>query len=410
MKPNVFVTFCVMCLLAASCTTRDVYNPDRQEGDKTTDLTVPQDFDWSATRVFTGAFNAPVACAVEIHTAEECTENSLLATLALEGKQTKEFQIELPASSQTFYVKYPVKEGSKVMEVAVPATTDTRALQQVGIQLPEEVKKDEASLGQWYSESGSPGISTGKKGTLMFEDLYPSLGDYDFNDFVAQYHTYVKYRLAAAVSEIFDGYIQISINVQAIGGSLPYKLAVELPYVPGAGIKDITNNSDNGLAFELLNEDDAEHPAVLQLSGTESLTSGGFFNTDPEKEMQDMPSLTCIIHLKDNLGGLIFGESALHDCYANHASAFNFFLRDNAGKEIHLKGYKPSSLCSTPDAEYHSADNFVWGMKVPAVIPHPTEQTDITDAYPQFEDWVTSGGQQNRTWYTKPASGLILEP
>ncbi|MFQ8853502.1 MAG: LruC domain-containing protein [Bacteroides caccae] len=59
-------------------------------------------------------------------------------------------------------------------------------------------------------------------GTIMFEDQFPSLGDYDFNDFVANYQVLFEVSKAKEKDEYESKYIVIGLCLKAVGGVFPY--------------------------------------------------------------------------------------------------------------------------------------------------------------------------------------------
>lgn len=59
-------------------------------------------------------------------------------------------------------------------------------------------------------------------GTIMFEDQFPSLGDYDFNDFVANYQVLFEVSKAKEKDEYESKYIAIGLCLKAVGGVFPY--------------------------------------------------------------------------------------------------------------------------------------------------------------------------------------------
>ena len=65
-------------------------------------------------------------------------------------------------------------------------------------------------------------------GTLMFEDLWPAYGDYDFNDLVVNYKMQLYPNNKNMVKEMILG-----IRVKAIGGSLPYDLCLAIKGIKG---------------------------------------------------------------------------------------------------------------------------------------------------------------------------------
>lgn len=86
------------------------------------------------------------------------------------------------------------------------------------------------------------------------------------------------------------------------------------------------------------------------------------------------------------------------------------------GLEVHLKN-KPVSArfdmsllgrhddaSGYPQTSFVSANGMPWALELPTLWDHPVEQMDLVRAYPEFVDYVTSGGSRNKSWYRNPAS------
>ncbi|TMP82110.1 hypothetical protein CWB73_06370 [Pseudoalteromonas phenolica] len=46
-----------------------------------------------------------------------------------------------------------------------------------------------------------------------------------------------------------------------------------------------------------------------------------------------------------------------------------------------------------------NANQFPWALSITSDWKHPKESVDIRNAYPKFADWVTSSGEQEKSWY-----------
>ena len=99
----------------------------------------------------------------------------------------------------------------------------------------------------------------------------------------------------------------------------------------------------------------------------------------------------------------------------------NFFLvtlQESKTYEIHMSGYQPTSFYTTYAADmndhaagaavakdaaktYTAADKNVWALKVPVITRHATERTAFIDAYPLYNDWITTGNPSSALWYLK---------
>lgn len=406
MKSQKTTIQCIAALLltlTAACS-NDVYNPENQRTDKTTELKVPANFSWATTRCVDFTINTPVTTMISLYGDEQGKE--LLAEAVVTKEASTTLSLDLPTSQQVIYVEYSVK-GSKKM-VKQDLSTTTRA--NTSITLPEEV--------DWYNiETGDASKgditiympSKGQFGTLLFEDMYPSKGDYDMNDFVAGY--YIAPYYSVGNKETFYEGTDLQLQIRAIGGSNPYRLCIEFSSLLTSDIVDATgtyyttSSTNPNITLELLSS--ADQPVVFAVNGTNTLKEGNFFNTE-KPSSQSLPVVTLSIKrdLKDNVNassrfiGLTTSEN------------YNFFLQHIQNKqEIHLKGYSVAfaDAPNKADSRFATADNFVWGIKVPALIAHPMERTDISQAYPRFASWVTSGGTAEQDWYTNCNSSMVIQ-
>lgn len=73
--------FAIALPILFSCSPSDVY--DAEKAKHTTDLAVPADFDWSTTRIATYSIATPVDTRVSIYGDRSCTDQSMLADIAL---------------------------------------------------------------------------------------------------------------------------------------------------------------------------------------------------------------------------------------------------------------------------------------------------------------------------------------
>lgn len=80
---------------------------------------------------------------------------------------------------------------------------------------------------------------------------------------------------------------------------------------------------------------------------------------------------------------------------SNDASAYNKMLNANQ------KGY------------YISTEGLAWGICIPStkVWKWPKERKIITDVYPDFKNWVISGGEtENINWISNHNNDIFIKP
>ena len=199
------------------------------------------------------------------------------------------------------------------------------------------------------------------EGTLLYEDLYPSQGDYDMNDVV------VTYRLTKYFNEANE--------LVKVG----YEFT---PVWSGANLHSAFSFLLDGWTDAPVRVFDDQLKYVNAYKATDRLTT--FSGELTEGRFIDQP--------KDALTW----------------DAFNPFITVSNGYEVHLTK-KPSSPSARLDGlnEYQKAyvneGNFPFAMNIPTknfVIV--SERTRIDSQYPRFVDWVESRGQQAADWYLIP--------
>ena len=383
--------------LLSSCE-NDVYDPNAAESTK--DLIAPSDFDWDMTRSVTCSLTSPVNTVVSIYSDAACTDESLLVEgIALTANETKEIPIYIPAYKTNIYVQYPTADGEKVLEGKLNVTTRTKA-ENIILLLPGDASRKSSPD---YHYAYYPSKNT--QGTLMFEDLYPELGDYDFNDFVIGYNAEIF--TSGTHNATDDGFI-FTFKIRAIGGSLPYRPALRLK---GFAMKNLRNaevsftTTRTGIEMELVKGRSDEQDVIFVINGTEKLRQGGFFNTDPEKPVDtDLPIVTCKV-VRNNYNDIEVGKyySALSAALPNY---FDFFLQNTQNKdEIHFKGFNPTDMSQMdPNTEFiHNRQKLVWAIAVPEEIGYAKERIDILHIYRgKFKSWIASSGTSDEGWYLKP--------
>ena len=252
-------------------------------------------------------------------------------------------------------------------------------------------------------------------GTLMFEDLWPEYGDYDLNDLVANFKVQLYIDKKNKVEAILVG-----VRINAVGGIFPYEFYLHLMGVKSTDIDEIVPyNSVNAspscdfVAVKPANGDDALFLFKEVKNNANCPAGGQYLNTEPGYEMveKDLVEVAYMLYLKDPLPL----NKVLYD-------SFDFFIGNSSvRKEIHINGYKPvlfdqvtyvkyrneSSNTDKSNDFYISNTHLIWGIKVPAAIPHAYEKVEFTLAYPNFAAWAQSGGKQCQDWYENTGNNRV---
>jgi len=253
--------------------------------------------------------------------------------------------------------------------------------------------------------------------TLMFEDLWPAKGDYDFNDLVLDY---TINRVTDAEGEIVEVLIDILPRAAGAGYSNGFGIEItgispnQVYKVEGSKIKSNTIHKfmNNGL------EEGNEYATIIAFDDVANVLThpgGGALgiNTDPKFPMQRVEKMRITMYLKDagnydkDAGAVKLNEIMLDN--------FNPFLIVNQkrGVEIHLPGKMPTahadkSLFGTKednsngdeDAFYRGKDNGLpWALNVTESIPYMMNKEDITTGFNMFYKWAATGGEAYPDWY-----------
>ena len=213
MKTAMYTLAGLMCLLT-SCVEddKDLSVPTAH----TTDLVIPDGFDWSTTRNVTLATNAPHAISASIYLDKACSEQ--IADLAIpEGGNSA--SLEVPSANNAIWIKYPITNGGyETQKISIKSKATTRSESYVWT--ADCLFPDRGTV-----ESGWPASTVYKPakngyGTLMFEDMWPEMGDYDFNDFVINYRAQTTWGGSSSFGKNSYLDITISLKLRAMGGSL----------------------------------------------------------------------------------------------------------------------------------------------------------------------------------------------
>jgi len=243
---------------------------------------------------------------------------------------------------------------------------------------------------------------TGYK-TIAFEDLWPSMGDFDFNDLMIK--TKITYR-SNAQNKLVDA--QATVILSAIGAGF-----------------------HNGIGLQFLNSSNT------QISSVFSSVSGAI--TDPsdnncikicndvfeEQTTYYTNTTLALLGTPDTISFTItFNQSGSGFEFNNLNEDFYIFRSNERGLEIHVPDRPPTSAAtssyfgtfddnsSASQARYYkTANNLPWAIELingSSYFHNPLEKIEIIDAYPQFQSWATSSGTTNTTWYASPNPSKIF--
>jgi LruC domain-containing protein len=266
-------------------------------------------------------------------------------------------------------------------------------------------------------------------GTLMFEDLWPGKGDYDFNDLIVNYQYNTVTNAANQVVEV-----RYSFVTRAVGGSLHNGFAFQLDGINPNRITSVTGSKAVGASWLQLNNNGTEagqgdNANIVVFDDAYKLlpTQGGysFINTYQGSPDSGKDTTTIVVKFIDN-GVVPTGGAVNYSSFETNVFNPYIILNQVRGKEVHLVDRLPSSKVdasffgtgqdkSNPGtgSYYKTANNLPWAINVTSSIPYPQERTDISEAFLKFIPWASSNGTTNQTWYlntegNREATKLII--
>lgn len=251
------------------------------------------------------------------------------------------------------------------------------------------------------------------EGTLVFEDLWPAKGDYDFNDLVTAYDITHAIHAQGYIHEVRADY-----TLKAAGAGYNNGFGtVFSDDVAKADIASITGRTSTG-NFPMDGDLTASGPGAAIMYNWDAgkdiyvndINGGAFFNTVVGGGKGNVVTENIVITMNNN--AVQPWELGL--------PPYNTFIFANQDqtREIHLADMEPSGLndasrFGTADDDsdplanrYYKtvpATNLPWALDIPKLnFEWPVEKVDILTAYPQFGAWASSGGAINTSWYDNP--------
>lgn len=232
--------------------------------------------------------------------------------------------------------------------------------------------------------------------TVAFEDSWPSQGDYDLNDIVLTYKHLVITSAANIVVRVEGEW-----NLLASGGDYQNGAGILFPLPKG----NATNfTSSNGLPLE------AGQDSVVVSLFTNSRALQTTWNTINGQAVSPSKSFTFGFDVTNGPSIAAMGVSSYNPFIWNNSTGFG------RGYETHLYGAKPTKLAtsslfgtgadnSKTGVYYSTLTRLPWGIEIPvADFKYPVEYKPITVAYLKFNSWASSGGTNDRDWYSNTAS------
>ena len=275
-----------------------------------------------------------------------------------------------------------------------PTDTDNDGVNDASDDYPNDVTK---AFDNYY-----PGEND--YGTLAFEDLWPKLGDYDFNDMVVDYRFN---QIANANNDIVS--IEATIMVKAVGAGYKNGFGIQLPISPSV-ISSVTGYNVPGSIVTLSSSNNLEagqsKATIIAFENVYDIfpnNSAGFINTRTSDSYVQPRALNIVVNFTT--------PQSINSLGIPPYNPF-IFVNQTRGREVHLPNYEPTDLASSSyfgteddnsnpsqNRYYRNSNNLPWAMHIPTSFDYPLEQTSILQGHLVFDTWVLSDGFSYMDWY-----------
>jgi len=246
------------------------------------------------------------------------------------------------------------------------------------------------------------------EGTVAFEDLWPSKGDYDLNDLVIEY----DFEVTKDNNEMVES-IEVTFEIRAFGAGFRNGFGFSFPNVSPSDIVsvsgyDIANTGQFSLASNGTENGQSKATFILYDDSFRIMEHPGIgigVNTDPTAPY--VSTETLVLNIEFANGAVTYSQLDIGN--------FNPFIvvDQNRGLEVHLPDYPATDLLNTnyfgtadddtnpPNKYFLTENNLPWAIQIPERFNYPVEKQAIIGAYNHFAAWAQSGTfpRVHEDWY-----------
>ncbi len=236
--------------------------------------------------------------------------------------------------------------------------------------------------------------------TTAFEDLWPSKGDYDFNDLVVAYQYQTVTNANNEVVQLIGRY-----NIKAVGAGFDNGFGVSLP-IDNSVISSVTGTELITGSINLnANGTEAGHTGetvIMIYDNINSMLGGSLINVIPVTGTT-MNIDTTVVTVNFNTPQANIGLAPFNPF---------IFINQDRGREVHLADQAPTDLVNpalfgtlddgsnvTSSDYYVTPNQLPWAIDIPTEFDYLIEKNDILTGYNRFDDWAVSGGLTYTDWY-----------
>lgn len=229
--------------------------------------------------------------------------------------------------------------------------------------------------------------------SIGYEDLYPSKGDYDFNDLIVAYKVSFHLNSSGKLVKISGDSFILS---KGAAFNHDWRLKIDLP------------SSASGVFSCNISFPAAHEKSPIYISKN---VSGGMNETIFENTQSLYPEFNTFIenrfHHSPRAEFSLTLDSAVPLTQVSNAPFDAYLFVHDTQFEIHREGFEPmanSYNVVAGQTSFIDESGFPFAMLVPTLWKFPYENRDLGEVYPSFIDYVLSSGTTNLDWFNYPNS------
>jgi LruC domain-containing protein len=362
--------------------------------------------------VFEGATNAGESVTVDVSVVAAWEHVSVEVTAA--GWQTQTFRIDDPGSVSAAAIEAHLTPGGLTTQKAGTEDFD-------GDGIPDVYDADPTTADTAFTFD----VPADGTITVAYEDNFPQVGDGDYNDFVATYETLVYTGTDSAdpdggATRVTGLAIDVDARARVAGYDHEFGFVIKMPGLQGILTVTVTDPvsgaQEQPMRNALVEDPDGTGVRIPVFSSTKQ----AFTKTGPSPGGVDNGYPDYLNSVGHHVQVEIYQIRAIDrfnppDPWYVEMPPFDPYLYiHNTDYDVHLID-KPEL-----DPTNNPPETFDWGFRDPAGYPrallvptdwgHPRETLHIEEAYPDFQAWRESEGEEATDWYLNPNPDQVVYP
>ncbi len=239
-----------------------------------------------------------------------------------------------------------------------------------------------------------------------FEDLWPSIGDYDFNDVLLKYK--VSYNRNSSNKYT---HANVELILSALGAGVHNGVALQF-VKPGTGASKFTSLSSNLITGVTGSNVTFEGDNVVMICNDVYSAISGYYNNvgDGPSQAPDTIKFTVTFNPSASQPSSLIPDVFI---FRSNDRSYEIHLPDRpATKKANTQLFGTYSDRTNQNGKwYKTENNLPWGIEIQnggSVFRHPLSKISLSTAYPEFLEWVGSNGKNKTEWYKSPVTNKVF--